>query len=51
MLWGGAVADPTARDTDTRALRALNAKIAGDGRVDSVLLPVGDGMMVARRVR
>jgi O-methyltransferase len=51
MLWGGAVADPKAKDADTRGIRALNAKIAGDSRVDSVLLPVGDGMMVARRVR
>jgi O-methyltransferase len=51
MLWGGAVADPKVKDADTRALRALNAKIAGDRRVDAVLLPVGDGMMVARRLR
>ena len=51
MLWGGAVADPKAKDADTRGIRALNAKIAGDARVDAVLLPVGDGMMVARRVR
>jgi predicted O-methyltransferase YrrM len=51
MLWGGAVANPKARDGETRSLRALNAKIAGDPRVDAVLLPVGDGMMVARRVR
>ena len=50
MLWGGAVADPKATDADTRGIRALNAKIAGDARVDSVLLPLGDGMMVARRV-
>jgi predicted O-methyltransferase YrrM len=51
MLWGGAVADPKVKDADTRALRALNAKIAGDRRVDAVLLPVGDGMVLARRVR
>jgi len=51
MLWGGAVADPKVKDADTRALRALNAKIAGDRRVDAVLLPVGDGMMLARRLR
>jgi hypothetical protein len=37
MLWGGAVADPKATDADTRGIRALNAKIAGDARVDSVL--------------
>jgi predicted O-methyltransferase YrrM len=51
MLWGGAVANPRAKDGETQALRALNAKIAGDRRVDAVLLPVGDGMMLARRVR
>jgi predicted O-methyltransferase YrrM len=51
MLWGGAVANPRVKDGQTQALRTLNAKIAGDPRVDSVLLPVGDGMMVARRVR
>lgn len=51
MLWGGAVANPKVKDADTQALRALNAKIAGDRRVDAVLLPVGDGMMVARRLR
>jgi len=49
MLWGGAVADPKARDGQTRIIRALNKKIAGDERVERVLLPVGDGMMVVRR--
>src|SRR6202521_5191060 len=48
LLWGGAVADPKVKDADTRALRALNAKIAGDRRGDAGLLPVGAGMMVAR---
>ena len=43
---------PEGEGTPIRAgIRALNAKIAGDARVDAVLLPVGDGMMVARRVR
>lgn len=51
MLWGGAVANPKVKDADTRALRALNAKIAGDRRVDAVLLPVGDGVVLARRLR
>jgi len=49
MLQGGRVADPKARDADVRAIRALNAKIAGDPRVDAVLLPLGDGVTVARR--
>jgi predicted O-methyltransferase YrrM len=51
MLWSGRVADPKARDGSTRAIRALNAKLAADKRVESVLLPIGDGMLVSRRVR
>ena len=49
MLWSGAVADKRVRDADTRALRALNEKIAKDERVDACLLSVGDGVMVARK--
>ena len=49
MLWGGMVAQPEAHDTDTDALRALNAKIRDDARVDACLLSVGDGVMVARK--
>ena len=51
MLWGGAVANPKVKDGETQALRALSAKISGDPRAEAVLLPVGDGMMLARRVR
>lgn len=49
VLWGGSVADPERQDADTRAIRALNEKIAGDARVDAVLLPIGDGLTLARR--
>lgn len=49
VLWSGAVADPAQGDDDTRALRALNAKLARDPRVDLVMLPVGDGLTLARR--
>jgi O-methyltransferase len=49
MLWSGAVANRAVRDADTKALRALNAKIRDDERVDSCLLTVGDGVMVARK--
>lgn len=48
MLWGGAVADETAQDEDTVALRALNAKIHADERVDMALATIGDGVMLAR---
>ena len=49
MLWAGAVADPSKHDPDTDALRALSAKIAADPRVESCLLTVGDGVMLARK--
>lgn len=49
MLWSGKVTDPTEHDEDTDALRALNAKIRDDRRVDACLLTVGDGVMLARK--
>jgi predicted O-methyltransferase YrrM len=49
MLWSGAVTDPKVHNADTDALRALNAKIRDDERVDSCLLTVGDGLMLARK--
>jgi len=49
MLWSGAVADPGASDENTVALRALNAKIHADQRVDMALATIGDGVMLARK--
>lgn len=47
-LWSGDVARP-AHDDDTRALQALNDKLHHDERVDMALLPVGDGLTLARK--
>jgi caffeoyl-CoA O-methyltransferase len=49
MLWSGAVADPSVNDSDTSALRALNAKIQSDDRVDMALATIADGVMLARK--
>ena len=49
VLWGGRVAQPAAGDTDTEALRSLNAKIYRDERVDAVMLPIADGLTLARK--
>ena len=49
MLWSGAVANPEINDADTTALRALNAKIHADDRVDMALAAIGDGVMLARK--
>jgi caffeoyl-CoA O-methyltransferase len=48
-LWGGSVADPARDDEDTRAIRALNQKVAGDARVTMSLVPIGDGLLLARK--
>jgi len=47
VLWGGSVADPIDNDADTKAIRALNAKLKADDRVDLALFAVGDGMTCA----
>ncbi|MGH6984470.1 MAG: O-methyltransferase [Stellaceae bacterium] len=49
MLWGGAVADGRKRDVDTLALKALNAKLHNDKRIDLSLLYIGDGVTLARK--
>jgi len=47
VLWGGSVANLADKDEDTQAIRALNAKLKTDGRVDLALFAVGDGMTCA----
>ena len=48
VFWGGSVARPS-QDADTAALQALNDKIHGDERVDIAMLPLGDGVTLARK--
>lgn len=49
VLWGGSVADPTKQDDDTKAIRAANQFIFQDERVDISLVPIGDGLTLARK--
>lgn len=46
-LWHDQVADPSIRDANTVALRELGKTVREDDRVFGVLLPVGDGLLVA----
>ena len=48
VLWSGRVVDADADDRDTAAIRALNDKVAADGRAESVILPIADGLTLAR---
>jgi len=49
MLWSGRVVDDTNQEPDTVAIRKLNVKIRNDRRVESCLVSIGDGVMLARR--
>ena len=49
VFWGGRVADPGEKGKDTLAVRALNEKIREDKRVDVSMLPIGDGLTLARK--
>jgi predicted O-methyltransferase YrrM len=49
VLWGGAVVDPTDDDPDTNGVRRLNDRLATDERVDVSMLPVSDGLTLARK--
>lgn len=49
VLWHGAVVDEADTGKATTAIRAFNAKAAADERVDLVLVPIGDGLTLARK--
>lgn len=49
VLWGGVVADPAVNDANTLALRAFNEALHRDERIDLSMLPVADGMTLARK--
>ena len=49
VLWSGKVIDPTVDDRDTVAIRAFNELVLADPRVESVMLPISDGLTLVRR--
>lgn len=49
VLWSGAVADESIQDPDTQALRALNRKLQADARFSISMLPLADGLTLARK--
>jgi caffeoyl-CoA O-methyltransferase len=49
VLWNGAVIDPVEQDPDTQAIRKLNLQLQQDERVSLSLVPIGDGLALARK--
>ncbi len=50
VLWSGKVFMQNPPDKDTRQIRAFNEKIQADDRVENVLLPIRDGLIVIRKL-
>ena len=48
VLWSGRVLDEV-KDEDTQALHDFNQKVLAEDRVENVLLPIRDGLMVIRK--
>ena len=48
VLWSGRVADSSADDESTVAIRSLNEKLATDERVEVAMVPIGDGLTLLR---
>jgi caffeoyl-CoA O-methyltransferase len=49
VLWSGKVADPSITDESTTSIRDLNSKLMRDERVTISMLPIGDGLTLARK--
>ncbi len=50
VLWGGDVIDLSNQTAETKAIRELNTFIHSDERVDISLVPIGDGLLLARKL-
>lgn len=50
VLWSGKIVDELKKDKDTVALREFNEKVHKDDRVQNVLFPIRDGLMILRKL-
>ncbi|NJL02849.1 MAG: SAM-dependent methyltransferase [Spirulinaceae cyanobacterium SM2_1_0] len=49
VLWSGKVADPAVQDTTTQAIRDFNVRLRNDARVTVSVIPIADGLTLARK--
>ncbi len=50
VLWSGKVVDNSKKDKDTQAIRDFNKHVHKDERVQNVLFPIRDGLMILRKL-
>lgn len=50
VLWSGKVCDEKEKDKDTEAIRLFNNIVQGDKNVENILIPLRDGLMMARKL-
>ncbi len=51
VLWSGKVVEKASKpDVDTKAIMDYNNKVTSDPRVENVLVPIRDGLMIARKL-
>ena len=49
VFWGGEVADPSVDDESVRAIRSMSRALAEDARVTLAMVPIADGLTLARK--
>jgi caffeoyl-CoA O-methyltransferase len=49
VLWSGQVIDASDSSDDTRAIREFNDFIAADERIEATMVPIADGLTIARK--
>lgn len=50
VLWSGKISDVSKNDPATTSLREFNSKVHADSRVQNVLFPIRDGLMILRKL-
>ncbi len=50
VLWSGKILDSNEQDKETQALRSFNQRIQEDDRIENILLPIRDGLMLCRKL-
>jgi len=50
VLWGGKVLGNVEKDSSTKAIRQFNQLVTEDPRVENLLIPIRDGLMIIKKL-